>query len=361
MFRDPRMRMVILGAPLIQMVVIAFALTTDVTDIRTAVLDLDNTPSSRELLHAFTASRYFRVVETPRTYTEMERLLNRGKVQTALNVAAGFERTFLAGRTASIQLLADGTDSNTTAIIFDYANQIVTAYSEHKLRERMRQSHGAVDLPGGIRVTLRAWFNPNLESRYYYVPSLIAVMLILVTMMLTSIAIVREKEIGTIEQVMVTPITRTEFIIGKAVPFMITGYITMTLMFLIAILLFDIRVQGSWLLLYALTGIYLAGNLGLALIISVSATTQQQALLTAFLILVPAILLSGFMFPIHNMPQPVQYATYLNPMRWYLEILRGVVIKGVGLPSLLRAVGGQTALAAIFLIIAITRFRKTMG
>jgi len=179
-------------------------------------------------------------------------------------------------------------------------------------------------------------------------------------MLLTSIAIVREKEIGTIEQMMVTPIRKLEFILGKTIPYLITGFIVMTAMFILAMMVFGITVKGSWPLLYLMTGVYLVGNVGLALLISVSAGTQQQALLTAFFIVMPAVLLSGFIFPIHNMPLPIQYATFLNPMRWYLEILRGVVLKGVGPGVLWPSMAGQVALAVLFIILASSRFKKTL-
>jgi ABC-2 type transport system permease protein len=192
------------------------------------------------------------------------------------------------------------------------------------------------------------------------VPALIAVMLVVFGMILTSIGIVREKEIGTIEQVMVTPIRRLEFILGKTIPYVVTGYITMTIMLLTAMLVFEIRVEGSWLLLYGLTGIFLACNLGMALLISVSAQTQQQALLTAFLIIMPAVLLSGFMFPVKNMPLPVQYATCANPMRWYLEILRGILQKGTGMEALWLPALALAILAALSTLAATMRFRKTL-
>ena len=183
-------------------------------------------------------------------------------------------------------------------------------------------------------------------------------MLYIFSLLLTSIGIVREKEIGTIEQVMVTPIRGIEFILGKTIPYMITGYITMSVMLIVAYFFFDVQVKGSLLLLYGLTGIYLAGNMGIALIISGSAATQQQALLTSFLILMPSVMLSGFMFPISNMPDPVRYATILNPMRWYLEILRGIVMKDVGILSLWPAIVAQLVLSLSFLTIAIGRFQK---
>jgi ABC-2 type transport system permease protein len=207
----------------------------------------------------------------------------------------------------------------------------------------------------------RAFFNENQESRFYFVPSLIAVMLFIFSLILTSIAIVKEKEIGTIEQVMVTPIRKIEFILGKTIPYMITGYISMTLMLIVAFFMFDIVVKGNIFLFYLLSGLYLFGNMGVALIISASASTQQQAMLTSFLFLMPCVMLSGFMFPIKNMPKIVQYATWLNPMRWYLEILRGIVMKDVGLAVLWPAVAAQATLAMAFISIAWVKFSKTLS
>jgi ABC-2 type transport system permease protein len=230
-----------------------------------------------------------------------------------------------------------------------------------KQREIVSRFYGTDDMLGMVEFRARAWFNPNLESKFFYVPSLIGVMLIIITMLLTSIAIVREKEIGTIEQVMVTPMNKLEFILGKTIPYALIGYILMTFMFALAIPIFGIHIKGSWILLYALTGIYLVANLGLALFISTTAATQQQALLTTFFFMLPSILLSGFIFPIKNMPEPVQYATFLIPLRFYLEILRGIVMKGVGINAIWKSVVWLAALAVGYMTLAVVRFRKTVS
>ena len=352
MLRDPRMRLVVFGLPVIQMLVMAFALTTDVTRIRTALYDMDRSPASRSLVDAFTAAGHFRIVALADSHRQVKRMLDSGDVRAVIAIPAGFGSDLAANARPAVQVLCDGTDSNTTAVVLGYADAIVGRFN------------AAAGAPGDavpVIMATRAWFNPNQESRFYYVPALIAVMLTVFSLMLTSIGIVREKEIGTIEQVMVTPIRKIEFILGKTIPYMLTGYITMTLMLAAAMLVFGVKVHGSLLLLYILTGIYLCGNMGLALLISASAHTQQQALLTAFLITMPSVMLSGFMFPIHNMPPAVQVATWLNPMRWYLEILRGVVMKGVGLETLWPAVAAQATLAAAFIFLASKRFRKTLS
>ena len=357
MFRDPRMRLVILVMPLVQLTVLAFALTTDVKNISTAVVDPDLTVDSRSLVSEFSGGGYFRITHWFTTDKIIRRLMDAGTVRAVIRIPQGFSADLQAGKTVVLQLIVDGTLSNDSAITLNYASQAIDTFNRRMAADRVGVSMGA---SGAVEVRTRALYNPNLESKYYYVPGLIAVMLILIGLVLASMAIVREKEIGTIEQVMVTPIRRVEFILGKTLPFLLTGMVTMTMMFIIARILFDIRIQGSITLLYATAGIYILGNLGLALLVSVTARTQQQALLTAFLILMPTILLSGFIFPIRNMPDIVQWTTIFNPMRWFLQILHGIVVKGVGLRTLWLPITAQIALAVCFLTLAVGRFRKTL-
>lgn len=351
MLRDVRMRMVVFAMPVVQMTVLAFALTTDVKDIRTAILDEDNTPASREVAAAFESGGWFEIINVPVSARDIPRVLDSARVQAVIHIPRGFEGDLNAGRSPKLQILADGTYNNDTAIIFNYAQQVVSALSRRMSPDGPQQS---------VAFEVRAWYNPNLQSKFYYVPGLIAVMLMVISLLLTSIAIVREKEIGTIEQVMVTPIRRTEFIAGKTLPFLITGLITMTNMLIVALPVFGLRVHGSLMLLYALAALFLIGNLGIALLISVTAHTQQQALLTAFLVLMPAVLLSGFIFPIHNMPPVIQILTYLNPMRWFLQILHGIAIRGVGVQALWPAMCAQALLAGGAVTLAILRFKKTL-
>ncbi len=360
MLRDPRMRVVVFGVPVIQMTIMAFALTTDVTDIRTAVFDLDKSSVSRRLLSNFTGGGYFRICAHLDSEKEIADLLDRSRVRAVLRIPTGFANDIAAGRTAKVQLITDGTDANSTAIALGYATSIINDFADEKMEQRSR-TNGLFTKPVQVEAVTRAWFNSNMESKYYYVPSLIATMLYIFSLLLTSIGIVREKEIGTIEQVMVTPIRRLEFILGKTLPYMITGYISMTIMLLVAFVIFQVRVDGSLSLLYLLTGIYLCGNMGIALLVSASAVTQQQALLTSFLILMPSVMLSGFMFPVKNMPEVIQWLTFFNPMRWYLEILRGIVLKSVGMQDLWPAVVAQSALTIIFITGAASRFRKTLS
>jgi ABC-2 type transport system permease protein len=357
MFRDVRMRLVVLVMPLVQMTVLAFALTTDVNNIATAVVDPDNTPQSRLLVAEFTGGGHFAVTHRLATDKGVRHLLDAGVVRAIIRIPQHFSDDLRAGKAIAVQLLVDGTLSNDAAITLNYASQAVASFNQRLASVQA----GTVALSTGpLNLEIRAWYNPNLESKYYYIPGLIAVMLILIGLVLASMAIVREKEIGTIEQVMVTPIRRLEFILGKTLPFLLTGMLTMTMMFAIARLIFGIRIEGSLPLLYTSAMIYIMGNLGLAILVSVTAHTQQQALLTAFFILVPSILLSGFIFPIRNMPMVIQWLTVLNPMRWFLQILHGIVVKGVGISTLWPCIGVQVMLATAFLTLAVTRFKKTL-
>lgn len=349
MLRDPRMRAMIILMPIVQMLVFSFALTTDVTNIRSAVLDLDQSPSSRALIAAFSGSKYFDIQHHLQKQSDMAAMLDAGQVRCVFHFPAGFERSIHEGRTAQLQVIADGTDSNSTAIVFNYVNQTLAAYLDNKI----------ASMPGTIHVETRAWFNPNLESSNYFVPGLVAIMLFVVSILLASIAIVREKEIGTIEQLLVTPVSKTEFILGKTIPYMALSCLTMTIILILIRLIFSITVQGNIVLLYFLAGVYVAGNLGLAFVISTTAKTQQQALLTAFFFMMPCVLLSGFIFPVRNMPVFFQYLTVLNPLRWFLEILHGIVTKGVGIHALWRSMLGQFCLAISFLSLAIRLMRKT--
>lgn len=351
MLRDVRMRLVVFALPVVQMTVLAFALTTDVKDIRTAILDLDNTPASRAVTAAFESGGWFHIKKNLASAQDIHRVLDRAEVQAVIQIPRGFEGDLKAGRGPRLQVVADGTYNNDTAIIFNYARQVLSAFNQGRISGTTAQP---------VAFEVRAWYNPNLQSKFYYVPGLIAVMLMVISLLLTSIAIVREKEIGTIEQVMVTPIRRTEFIAGKTLPFLITGLITMTNMLLVARPVFGLRVHGSLVLLYAVAVLFLLGNLGIALLISVTAHTQQQALLTAFLVLMPAVLLSGFIFPIHNMPTAIRVLTYMNPMRWFLQILHGIAIRGVGVAALWPAICAQAALATAAATLAVLRFKKTM-
>lgn len=357
--RDPKTRGVLFVAPLIQMMIFGYAVTTDVRHIATAIYDLDHSVASRELVSRFIKSGYFDLTEHVWDEGRARELLDSGKVRALLRLNRGFEADLHGGRTAHVQVIVDGTDSNTAGIVLNYSNRILSQLSEQILLSQMVRVRGAYQPPGPVKLETRAWFNQNLESRNFYVPGVIALIVMLVTLMLTSIAVVREKEIGTIEQIMVTPITRWEFILGKTLPFALIGLADMVLVAVVGVFWFGVPIRGNpfWLLVSVL--LYLMTTLGIGLLISTISRTQQQAMMTTFLFFSPAVLLSGFIFPIANMPPVIRALTYLDPLRYFLVIIRGVFLKGIGVDILWPQMAGLAILGTATLWLATRRFHKT--
>lgn len=359
--RDPKMRGIIFVMPLVQVMVFGYAVTTDVRDVPVAVVDFDQSVVSRDLLSRFSASGYFRFVEHTRDLSMADHLLDKGSVGAILRIDQGFGEDLRTGRTAKLQVIADGTDSNTAGIVLDYTGRIAGKFSEKVLLTRFSHLRGEGPFPGKVELVPRAWFNENLESRNFYVPGVIAIIVMLITLMLTSMAVVREKEIGTIEQLLVSPITPTEFILGKTLPFALIGYADVLLVTVVGVFWFEVPIRGSLLLLLAATTFYLMTTLGIGLFISTVSRTQQQAMMSVFFFYFPAVLLSGFMFPIANMPPLVQYLTYANPLRYFLVILRGIFLKGAGPATLWPQLAALLIMGLATLLFTTRRFRKTMA
>jgi len=360
-FRDPKMKGVIFLMPIVQLFVFGYAVTTDVKHIATAVYDLDNSMASRDLLSRFVGSGYFDIVEHLRDEKRAYRLLDKGKIQAILRIDRGFDDNLRAGKAGRLQIILDGTDSNTAGIVLDYAGKITGEYSRDILVERISRLKGVLPSTEVVSMVSRPRFNENLESRNFYVPGVIAIIVMLITLMLTSMAVVREKEIGTIEQIMVTPITSTEFILGKTVPFAVIGFVDVALITVVAVGWFGVPIRGNLLLLFVATGLYLMTTLGVGLLISTVSQTQQQAMMSTFFFYFPAVLLSGFMFPIANMPEVVQWLTYLNPLRYFLVIVRGIFLKGVGPSILWPQMVALAVMGRMTLWLAAGRFRKTVA
>jgi ABC-2 type transport system permease protein len=367
--RDPHTRVLLFGPPLLQLILFGYAVNMDVENARTAYADMDNSPESRDLLAAVQGSRYFRITARPGDGREIQRLLDHGDVQLVVRVLPGFSRDIRRGNAALVQLLVDGTNSNTAAIISNYATQVVTAYAGKVLadQENPRPSPIAASrsqfIPSVIPVLTarnRVWFNPNLKSRVYFVPGVIVNIIALVTIMLTAMSIVREKEIGTMEQLMVTPIRPFELMLGKLLPFAIVGIIEVVIVIAAALLIFDTPIRGSIPLLFGCTILFLLSTLGVGLFISTISRTQQQAMMSSFFFFMPALLLSGFAFPIRNMPVIVQYLTYLNPLRYFMQIVRNLFLKGVGIESLWRETVALAAFGTAILSLSALRFRKKL-
>jgi ABC-2 type transport system permease protein len=359
-FRDPRMRVVLFLIPCVQVLVIGYAVSTDVKHVRTALCDLDNSEESRSLIASFVHSGYFDIVTKVNDDREIQAVLDRNDVTVVLRFNHGFADKLRAGRTASLQILVDGTDSNLASIALSYAMKIGTAYSEQVLVERVERAAGRAGRTGRAELRMRAWFNENLESRNFFVPGVLAIVVALSTLLLTSMAVVREKEIGTMEQIMVTPIRPVEFIFGKTVPFALVGFAEVILVTLIGVFWFEVPIRGNLLLLFLGTTFFLMNTLGIGLLVSTVSQTQQQAMMTTFFVFFPMMLLSGFVFPIANMPEIVQWLTVVNPLRYFLVIVRAIFLKGVGFDILWQQMWPLAAIGATAFCLAVRRFRKTL-
>jgi ABC-2 type transport system permease protein len=359
-FRDPRMRAVIFGVPVIQTLVLGYAVTMDVRHVRLVVIDRDYTPASRALIARFTGSDYFDLVERTNDEKRARAMIDAAEASAILQIDAGFEGDLRAGRTTPVQLIVDGADSNTARLVLNYTTMIASAYNHEIMLEQILRRAGRVVLPGSVDLRPRAWFNEELESRNYFVPGVMALLVMLVSLMLTGMAIVREKEVGTIEQIMVTPIRPIEFILGKCAPFIVIGFADVALVTLVGVFWFGIPIRGSFPLLLLSTALYLLSTLGIGLFISTVSSTQQQAMMTTFFFFFPAMLLSGFVYPIANMPEVIQWITLVNPLRHFLIIVRGVFLKGIGLDILWPQLAALLAIGLCVMTFAVKRFHKTL-
>jgi ABC-2 type transport system permease protein len=353
---NPRLFGVVVVAPIIQLTLLGYAATTDVRDVPVVVADGDRTAASRELVARFEASPNFTVVSTVTTVAEIEEYLERGRAWLALSIPAGYGSDLAADHGSTIQLVADGTDANSTTVALGYASNLVGSYAQELVAARS----GGLSPPLDARI--RVWFNPRLESRFFMLPGVLALVLLVVTANLASMAIVREKELGTLEQLNVTPLRRWELIVGKLLPYGVIAMVDVVLVVIVAVGWFEVPLLGSFALLLAMCFIYVFSTLALGLFISTISDTQQQAMMTStFFFLTPMIYLSGFIFPIENMPEVIQRFTYLIPLRYFLVIVRGIFLKGIGLDLLWPQAAALAAWGCAVLALAVLRSRKTVG
>jgi ABC-2 type transport system permease protein len=365
-FREPRMRALMIVPPVLQFLIFGFVVNLDVEHSKLAWFDQDLSPASRELRDAFTGSKRYTIVSAPANEAELQRILDEGRVESAVVVPPDFGRDLARGRQARIQILVDGTNSNTASILAGHAGEIVRSFSNGRLIEiqnqkRMARGGGIARLAApGINMEHRVWFNPELKSRNYFIPGVLVNIMTLVTLMLTSMSIVREKEIGTMEQLMVTPIRPAELMLGKTLPFALVGLFDLGLIIVLALLVFRIPFQGSGLLLLGAAVLFLFTTLGAGLFISTISHTQQQAIMSTFFFFQPVFILSGFAFPIRNMPEPVQYLTLLNPNRYFLEICRGIFLKGSGIDILWPQMAALAIFGICILYFSARRFHKRL-
>lgn len=365
--REPRMRGILIGPPLLQMIIFGFAVNLDVEHVRLGWMDLDHTAESRELRQRFEGNRTFTITAESQDERTTQDLLDRGTVQAMIRIPPRYAADVLAGRQAEVQILLDGANSNTASIIANYANAIIATRNQELLRQSQikklvgRTQNGPVLLRiPGIRVERRVWFNEELRSRNYFVPGVVVNIIMLVTLMLTSLSIVREKEIGTMEQIMVTPIRPIELMLGKTIPFAIIGFFDMALVVTIALTVFHVPFRGSFFMLAGAGALFLLSTLGAGLFMSTISDTQQQAMMASFFFFQPAFMLSGFTFPIRNMPLPVQWITYLNPLRYFMDIVRGVFLKGSGVSVLWPQLCTLAVFGVVILFLSAMRFHKRL-
>jgi ABC-2 type transport system permease protein len=330
-------------------------------NVRLAVLDLDNTSESRELISRFTASRYFNVrarLSAPRQIAEV---IDRGEATLAIHIRAGFAQQLRKGQGAAVQVITDGTDSNTALIALGYISQIAGEFArDYQLDRIARTAPLLIEQLPRVELARRPWYNVDLRSRWFFVPGVIGSIILIMVTVLTAFAVVREREIGTLEQIMVTPIRPFEFILGKTVPFFLIGLADAALIASVGSFWFGIPFRGNLAVLLLGVVLYILSMLGLGLFISTVSATQQQAMVTAFFFIMPAITFSGFAFPISSMPEVMQWMTYANPLRYFLVVIRGVYLKGVGLDVLWPQMMGLAILATFLLTLSVLRFHKSL-
>ena len=356
--RNPRMLRVLLIAPVFQLGILGYAATTDVKNVPTIVVDSDRSAASRELIGRFEGSPYFTIVGVTSRHEDVDDAIARRKAWMALSIPTGYGRSVDEGVPVKVQLIADGTDSNSAGVGLAYASSLIAEMAADIAKGRVR---GPAPPVGAIVPEIRVWFNPQLLSQQFMIPGILALLLMLTTAVLGSVSIVREKELGTLEQLNVTPLKSWELTVGKLLPFGLLGIIQVFMVVAVAVLWFQIPLRGSFLLLFAMSLVYLVCTLSLGLFVSTISSTQQQAMMTAvFFFLIPMIYLSGFIFPIENMPAAIQPFTYLIPLRYYLVIVRGIFLKGVGLESFWPDALMMTLWGVTMLTLATMRSRKTL-
>jgi ABC-2 type transport system permease protein len=371
LFRDPRMRALLFIPPLLQLIIFGYAVTLDVDNAKIAWMDGDNTPESRALLARFEGSGRFQLVATLHSEQEVQSILDRGDAHAVVRVLPNFARDLARGRTAGVQVLLDGTNSNTASLVSAYAAGVIADYSED-VSPRQTKNDQTIKLevrsPGAPPTIMaqaalpdtRVWFNPDLRSRNYFVPGVAVNILFMVTLMLTAQAIIREKEIGTMEQLMVTPMRPIELMLGKTLPFAVVGLVNLLVIAGGALFIFHVPFRGNFFLLLFCAVLFLMTSLGAGLLLSTISHTQQQANMGSFFFTTPCFVMSGFMFPIRNMPPVVQYLAYLNPLRYFMEIVRGIFLKGVGVAALWPQMLCLFVYGTSILLFSAARFRKTL-
>jgi ABC-2 type transport system permease protein len=357
--------------PVMQLFILGHAVSSDVRRLPVAVYDQDHTPASREFIQRLGSTDYFTIERPVTRRSEVRELLDHGDVIVAVAIPVGFERDLTRGVPVRVQIVVDGSNSSTASIALGYATRIAAAYGEDmRLRAAGAEASGAsaavlADTSGvasrPIRVDARVWYNPNLRSQDYMVPGVVVLLLTMVTTLLTSMGIVREREVGTLEQLLVTPIRTWELMLGKLLPFAVLGLVNFSFSLLVAKLMFRIPIAGNLAFLYGCTVLFLFTTLGMGLFVSTISTTQQQAMFLGWFFNIFFIMMSGFFYPISNMPRVLQYVSYADPLRYYMVVMREVLLKGGGFAELRAQIAALAIFGVAILTLASLRFQKRLG
>ncbi len=357
--RDKKMRAIVFMAPVLQLILLGYAANMDVNVVHTAIFDQDKTATSREFIRNFEESGYFSIDYYTSSYDEVTELIDNGKTIVAIVIPKDFEKNINKRETVSIQTLFEGSDGNTASIAMGYVQGITNRFSKQIIIDAKNKYGIKLPLVGSLTPEVRVWYNPEMKTRNYMVPGIMGLILMITTLSLMSMAVVREREIGTLEQLIVTPIKSYQLLLGKLIPFTIIGFVVLVIVMLIMTQWFGIVVRGNPLFLLFTALLFVLSNLGLGLFISTVSKTQQQAMMASvFAVMMPMIYLSGFAFPIENMPKAVQYITHLIPLKYFITILRGIVLKGIGLSALWVETLILFAMGAGILVISSWRFSK---
>jgi ABC-2 type transport system permease protein len=359
--RDKRTRFILIGPPIIQMMVFGYAANYEIRHVPAVVLDLDQSQESRELVSRFTSSPYFDVQRQLTNSRQLGDLIERGDATVGLEIDAGFAQQLRKGETATLQVIVDATNSNTALIASGYITQIALDFAREYQRDRIyRIAPQLLEVMPSVELEPRPWYNPDLKSRWFFVPGIIGSLTVVLVVTLTAFAVVREREIGTLEQIMVTPIRPAEFILGKTLPFFLIGLFDVTLIAVVGSLWFQVPFRGNVAVLALGAVLFLLCMLGVGLLISTISATQQQAMVTAFFFIMPTITFSGFGFPISTMPHWMQIFSYLIPLRYFLVVIRGTYLKSAGMDILWPQMAAMAGLGVALLTTAILRFHKAL-
>ena len=359
--RDRRLFGIVFLAPVIQLVLLGYAANMDVNTVHTAVFDQDKSAASRDFIQKFESSGYFEIDDYVDSYHQITRDINDGSVLWALIIPKDFEQNIKRMQTAPIQAIMDGSDGNKSSIALGYIQGIISNYSKEIMIQATNQAGMKINVAGNINSVVRVWYNPELKTRVFMLPNIMGLILVAIITVLMTMAIVKEREIGTLEQLIVTPIKPWQLIIGKTIPFIMVGFIDSLVAIAVMVLWFGIVIKGSFIFLLLASLIFVLSILGIGLFVSTISKTHQQAMMVAqFGLLLPMIYLSGFAFPIENMPGWLQPVTYLIPLRYYIIILRGIILRGASFVELLPDTIMLLVLGVVILAASVFRFKKKL-